>query len=116
MSDDERRVRGEQVFDTVYGGVVQLPPAGERDDFLRVMIDQLFAEVWSRGALSVRDRRLMIMGVIAALGERELFGIQAKAALAKGELTREQVDEAVLMLAQYVGCPRASALRAVVAT
>jgi len=114
MSDDERRARGEQVFDAVYGGVVQLPPAGERDDFLRTMLEQLFAEVWSRGALSVRDRRLMIMGVIAALGERELFGIQAKAALAKGELTREQLDEAVIMLAQYVGYPRASGLRSVV--
>jgi 4-carboxymuconolactone decarboxylase len=114
MIDDERRRRGEQVFDAVYGGIVELPPAGERDAFLDTMLGQLFAEVWSRETLSVRDRRLLVMGAIAALGERDLFGFQARAALAKGELTREQVDEVVLTLAQYVGYPRASGLRAVV--
>jgi 4-carboxymuconolactone decarboxylase len=114
MTDDERRARGEQVFDQVYGGVVQLPPAGERDAFLDTMRAQLCGEVWSRDVLTIRDRRLLIMGVIAALGERDLFGIQARAALAKGELTREQLDEIVLLLAPYVGYPRASGLRAVV--
>jgi 4-carboxymuconolactone decarboxylase len=114
MTDDERRKRGEQAFDAVYGGIIELPPAGERDAFLDTMLGQLFAEVWSREALSVRDRRLLVMGAIAALGERELFGFQARAALAKGELTREQVDEVVLTLAQYVGYPRASGVRAVV--
>jgi 4-carboxymuconolactone decarboxylase len=114
MIDDERRRRGEQVFDAVYGGIVELPPAGERDAFLDTMLGQLFAEVWSRETLSVRDRRLLVMGAIAALGERDLFGFQARAALAKGELTREQIDEVVLTLAQYVGYPRASGLRAVV--
>jgi 4-carboxymuconolactone decarboxylase len=112
MTDEARRERGERVFDAVYGGVVQLPPPSERDDFLKLMIDQLFSEVWSRSGLSIRDRRMMIIGVIAALGERELFGIQARAALANGELTRAQLDEAVLMLAHYVGYPRASGLRA----
>jgi 4-carboxymuconolactone decarboxylase len=114
MIDDERRRRGEQVFDAVYGGIVELPPAGERDAFLDTMLGQLFAEVWSRETLSVRDRRLLVMGAIAALGERDLFGFQARAALAKGELTREQIDEVLLTLAQYVGYPRASGLRAVV--
>ena len=114
MTDDERRERGERAFAAVYGGVVELPPAAERDAFLETMLGQLFAEVWSRDVLSIRDRRLLIMGAIAALGERDLFGIQARAALAKGELTREQIDEAVLTLVQYVGYPRASGLRAVV--
>jgi 4-carboxymuconolactone decarboxylase len=114
MTDDERRRRGEQAFEAVYGGVIDLPPAGERDAFLETMLGQLFAEVWSRETLSIRDRRLVIMGAIAALGERELFGFQARAALAKGELTREQIDEVVLTLAQYVGYPRASGLRAIV--
>jgi 4-carboxymuconolactone decarboxylase len=116
MTDDERRERGERAFAAVYGGVVELPPPAERDAFLETMLGQLFAEVWSRDVLSVRDRRLLIMGAIAALGERELFGIQARAALAKNELTREQLDEAVLTLVQYVGYPRASGLRAVVKT
>jgi 4-carboxymuconolactone decarboxylase len=113
MTDPERRARGERVFDDVYGGVVELPPPEARDAFLNVMIDQLFSEVWSRSGLTIRDRRLVLIGVIAALGEREVFGVQARAAVAKGELTREQIDEILLMLAQYVGYPRASGLRAV---
>lgn len=111
MSDSERRKRGEEMFDQVYGGTVPLPPPDQRDDFLQVMLDQLFAETWSRGTLSVRDRRLMLLGVIAAQGEAELFGLQTRAALLRGELDAQQVQELLIMLTQYVGYPRASKLR-----
>ena len=111
MQDDDRRERGERMFREVYGDVVPLPPPGQRDDFIALMLDQLFAEVWTRGALQVRDRRLLIMGIIAALGDGELFALQARAALANGELSQAQLEEIVIMLAQYVGYPRASRLR-----
>jgi 4-carboxymuconolactone decarboxylase len=112
MSDPKREARGAAVFEQVYGGAVSLPPEGERDDFLRTMLEQLFAEIWTRGELSIRDRRLLIMGAIAALGERDLFALQAKVAVEKGELTPAAIEEAILMLTQYVGYPRASGLRA----
>jgi 4-carboxymuconolactone decarboxylase len=112
MADAKREARGAEVFESVYGSSVPLPPAGERDDFLRTMLEQLFAEIWSRGELTIRDRRLLIMGAIAALGERDLFALQARIAVEKGELTPVAVEEAILMLAQYVGYPRASGLRA----
>ena len=115
MQDDDRRERGERMFREVYGDVVPLPPPGQRDDFLALMLDQLVAEVWTRGALQVRDRRLLIMGIIAALGDGELFALQARAALANGELSQAQLEEIVIMLAQYVGYPRASRLRSAVA-
>lgn len=115
MQDDDRRERGERMFREVYGDVVPLPPPAQRDDFLALMLDQLFAEVWTRGALQVRDRRLLIMGIIAALGDGELFALQARAALANGELSQAQLEEIVIMLAQYVGYPRASRLRSAVA-
>jgi 4-carboxymuconolactone decarboxylase len=111
MSDSERRKRGEEMFDQVYGGTVPLPSPEQRDEFLQVMLDQLFAETWSRGTLSVRDRRLMLLGVIAAQGEAELFGLQTRAALRRGELDAQQIQDLLIMLTQYVGYPRASKLR-----
>ena len=109
-SKDERRARGKQVFEQVYGGVVPLPPNSDSSGFMQLLLDQTFAEVWSREALSIRDRRLIVMGVLAALGEDAPFVIQLKAALLKEELTAEQVREIPAFLGHYVGFPRASRL------
>jgi len=111
MAGEERRARGKKMFSEVYGGVVPLPPE-ENDEFLKSMLDTLFAEIWTRGSLSIRDRRLIIMGVLAAQGEGDVYGIQTQAALQKGELTAEQVQDILIMLTQYVGYPRTSKVRA----
>jgi 4-carboxymuconolactone decarboxylase len=74
------------------------------------MLEQLFAEVWTREALSIRDRRLLIMGIIAEKGEAMTFQIQAKAALKNGELTPAQLREMLIQIAQYAGYPRAAGL------
>ena len=109
MSDDERRERGLAKFNEVYCGDLPAPPAGAIP-FFDLMLEQLFGEVWTRPELSQRDRRLVTMGVIAALGERDLFGLQVKAGIKNGELTPEQAREMVIHLAAYVGYPRASGL------
>ena len=112
MADSERRKRGVEMMKKVYAGDVVVPPEGA-SAFGDLMLEQLFAEVWTREALPVRDRRLLIMGVIAAMGESPTWGIQAKAALKNGELTPEQLREALIHLAQYAGYPRAAGLMAV---
>jgi len=109
---NERRKRGEETIRKVYAGDVVVPPEGA-SAFADVMLEQVFAEVWTREALSVRDRRLLIMGVIACMGESMTWGIQAKAALKNGELTPEQLREALIQLAQYAGYPRAAGLMGV---
>jgi 4-carboxymuconolactone decarboxylase len=113
MSSDDRRERGLAKFNEVYCGDLPAPPAGSMD-FFDLMIDQLFGEVWTRPQLSQRDRRLLVMGVIAALGERDTFAIQVRSALKNGELTAEQAREVLIQLTQYVGYPRAAGLLAVV--
>jgi 4-carboxymuconolactone decarboxylase len=105
---DERRALGKKVFEDVYGGVVPLPPNSDSVGFLQVLLDQSFAEIWSRDALSIRDRRLIVIGVLAALGEDSPFVIQMKTALVKNELTAEQVREIPVFLSHYVGFPRAA--------
>jgi 4-carboxymuconolactone decarboxylase len=110
--DSERRRRGAERMKEVYAGDVIVPPPGMA--FADVMLEQLFAEVWTREELPIRDRRLLIMGIIAEKGEPTTFGIQAKAALKREELTPTQLRELLLMIAQYAGYPRAAALVGVI--
>lgn len=108
MSDSERRAKGLEVLNKVYAGDVVVPDEGYA--FTDVMLEQLFAEVWSRDVLSIRDRRLLLLGIIAEKGETMTFGIQAKAALKNGELTAEELRELLLIIAQYSGYPRAASM------
>ncbi len=110
MSDPTRRERGVAMMKKVYAGDVVTPPPGAMP-FSDLMLEQLFAEVWTReDKLSVRDRRLVIMGIIAALGEKETFAIQVKAAVKNGELAPDQVRELLITVANYAGYPRAAGL------
>lgn len=113
MPDDDRWERGAAMIKEVYAGDVVTAPKGAMA-FSDLMLESLFAEVWTRDALSIGDRRLVLLGVIGALGERDTFAIQAKAALKRGELTPEQLREVVITLANYAGYPRAAGLIGVV--
>ncbi|MCW2863652.1 MAG: hypothetical protein JWP48_5360 [Actinoallomurus sp.] len=95
--------RGLKMMDEVYGpGFSDTMPA-ERSPMLDDTIGHLFGEIWSRPGLSVRDRRLLVLGATAALGRADLIEIQVRGALANDELTAEQLREAVLHLHYYVG-------------
>ncbi len=102
----ERRARGLEVYRQVYGDDAPRPPAGDDTTFFDlVVIDQQFAEVWSREALPIPMRRLLTIGVLAAVGRFEILQFQFQRCLATGELTAEQVREAVIHLITYVGTP-----------
>ena len=101
MADSERRKRGAEMLKEVYAGDVVVPPPGI--PFVDIMLEQVFAEVWSRDVLNIRDRRLVLLGIIAEKGEPMTFGIQAKAALKRGELSVEELRETLLMIKAF--CP-----------
>ena len=113
MADGDRYQRGVEMIKKVYAGDVAVPPKGAMA-FTDLMLESLFAEVWTRDVLTMRDRRLILLGVIGALGEKDTFGIQAKAALKNGELEPDQLREVLIMLANYVGYPRAAGMIGVV--
>jgi 4-carboxymuconolactone decarboxylase len=77
-------------------------------DFVTYTVDHLFGEIWTREALDVRDRRMLTIGVLAALGQPTLLDIQFTNALSRGELSPEQLREVVVHLAHYVGWPLAT--------
>ncbi len=112
-TDDDRYQRGVEMIKKVYAGDVAVPPKGAMA-FTDLMLESLFAEVWTRDVLSMRDRRLILLGVIGSLGEKDTFGIQAKASLKNGELEPVQLREVLIMLANYAGYPRAAGLIGVV--
>ena len=72
------------------------------------MIEQLFGEVWTRPGFAIEQRRLLVMGVLAAQHHFGTLQIQFTRALATGELTAEQVREVVIHLVPYVGYPSSS--------
>ncbi|MDQ0989895.1 carboxymuconolactone decarboxylase family protein [Streptomyces sp. V3I7] len=66
-----------------------------------------FGEMYDRPGLAPRDRQLVTLGILTALGGCELeLDVHVNAALNVG-LTPEQIVEALLHSAVYAGVPRA---------
>lgn len=98
---DPRRQKGLDMMSKVYGWEMSDGPG----DFFAHTCDQVFGEVWTREGLSIRDRRLLLLGALAAGGQIDVAEIQAGAALTNDELTPEQLEEIALFLCYYVGWP-----------
>ena len=70
--------------------------------------------VWSRGgALSPRDRSLLVMAMTAALGRMEEFRLHASSQANTG-VTDAELDELCFQLAAYCGAPAGISARRVV--
>jgi len=104
-SAEQRRERGLAMYKEVYGDNAMGPAGGSAEFFDLLIIDQQFAEVWSRRALPIPSRRLLTMGVLAATRRFDILELQFKRVLENGELTPEQVGEVVIHLTSYLGTP-----------
>lgn len=108
---DSSRAKGMAKMQEVYGFTVD--PDEVEGPYVDFTVDHLFGEVWTRPELDIRDRRLMTIGVLAALDQPQLMEIQFSSALERGELTEEQVRETVVHLTHYVGWPISTEINAV---
>ena len=104
------RAAGMAKMDEVYGFSVD--PDSVAGPYIDVTVDHLFGAIWTREALDVRDRRMLTIGVLAALGQANLLEIQFRSALDRHELSEEQVREVVLHLAHYTGWPLSTGVNA----
>ncbi|MGC4933952.1 carboxymuconolactone decarboxylase family protein [Gordonia sp. DT30] len=100
MTSEQRR-QSLDMMSKVYGWEMSDGPG----DYFAHTADQVFGEVWSREGLSIRDRRLLLFGALAAAGQIDVAEIQASSALANEEFTPEQLEEISLFLCYYVGWP-----------
>lgn len=99
------RARGLRTMKQVYGWDM---PSDDLGPFYTQTVEHLFGDIWNRPGLTIRDRRLLVLGALAAQGQFDLAKVQINAALQNEELTEEQLEEIVILLAHYVGFPLAS--------
>ncbi|MGV0746883.1 carboxymuconolactone decarboxylase family protein [Mycolicibacter minnesotensis] len=107
---DELRRTGLAKMNEVYAWDMPDMPG----EYFALTADHLFGRIWSRPGLSMRDKRLMTLTVVTAVGEKDLAEIQVNAALHNGELTEDELREMAIFITHYVGFPRGSGLNAVV--
>lgn len=69
-------------------------------------VDFAFGEIWARPQLSRRDRSLLVVSVLAALGRGEELDIHVPAALRHG-VTKTELEEVMLTVFAYAGAPLA---------
>lgn len=74
----------------------------------------VFGDLWCGEELSDRDRRLITLGVLGALGAERELPWHIKGALDSGDLTPEQLRETVLQIAHYAGVPRGTSMSAII--
>ena len=86
------------------------------DPFFDLTVDHLFGTIWARPGLSMRDKRIMTLTVVTAVGNSDLAEIQANAALANGEMTETELKEMAIFLTHYLGFPLGSKLDGVVSS
>ena len=83
----EARARGLRKMEEVYG----FDMADGEGDFFRYTADHLFGDIWQRPGLTTRDRRLLLIGLLAGRGAADVLGIQIPAAYANGELSEDEL-------------------------
>src|SRR5690606_26956070 len=107
-----RRARGIERMGEVYGFEVSDGPG----DFYGYTLEHLFGDIWERPGLSLRDRRLLLIGLMVAEGLDDVLQIQLDSSLTKGDLSPDDLREIVVFLAHYAGWPKAADLNTRVET
>jgi 4-carboxymuconolactone decarboxylase len=105
-TDPELRRRGIDTMSEVYGWEMT---DGE-GDFFAYTADHLFADIWNRPGLSIRDRRLLLIGLLTGANHHDVTPIQLGAAHGNGELDDEALREIVIFLSHYAGWPAGARL------
>ncbi len=105
-SPDEVRTRGIAKMKEVYGWDFQ----DGQGDFWAITADHLFANIWSRDGLDIPQRRLLLIGALAAANKLDVVGLQLECAYDLGELDDAALREIVIFIAHYLGWPTAAAL------
>jgi 4-carboxymuconolactone decarboxylase len=101
---EERYQAGLDMVDKVYGaGYHAMMTPAKGMPFVDEIVNHVFGEIWSRPGLSMRDRRLLVIGATAMLGRDDLIETQVKGGILNGEFTDEQLDEIPLLMLFYAG-------------
>ena len=103
----DRRKQGLQKMNEVYGWEM---PDIQGDPYFDLTVEHLFGDIWTRPGLSMRDKRLLTLAAVTAVGNSDLAEIQINAALHNEELTAEELKEVAVFITHYLGFPLGSKL------
>jgi 4-carboxymuconolactone decarboxylase len=111
MADDSLFSRGMQTRRSVLGDA-HVDAATARstsfdEDFQTFITQGAWGSVWSRPALTKRERSMITLALLAGLGHEEEFAMHVRATLNTGA-TPEDIKEALLHVAVYAGVPAAN--------
>jgi 4-carboxymuconolactone decarboxylase len=110
-SKQERWEHGLEIVEKVYGAGSSEMMKGQQDSlFVGEIVRNVFGEIWSKPGLSIRDKRLLIIGATTMLGRPDLIAVQVAGAIVNGELTDEQLEEIPLLMLVYSGAGNTTAL------
>ena len=100
MSKDSRDPKGVLMYGRIFG-----KPAPEQPDGLKELaVNHLFARVWTREGLSIRDRRLVTIALLAAQGRPDQLRDHIRGArLGEDPLSEEEIRELLIHVAHYAG-------------
>ena len=116
-TDEDLRTAGKEVQGKLWPATLnaptgQFPAAKLAPDFFDYVQQTAFGMIWTRPGLPTRDRSLITVTMLAALGHLEELKAHLAGALNVG-LSRDELIEALMQVAVYAGVPTAvSALRA----
>jgi 4-carboxymuconolactone decarboxylase len=109
--DDDLYRKGMQTRRSVLGDeYVDKAEANKTDfdsDFQEYITNSAWGAVWSRPGLTKRERSLIVIAVMTALGHEEELALHLRATKNTGA-TKDDVKEVLLQTAVYAGVPAAN--------
>ena len=109
--DDELLAKGREVqaqlWPQVRKGTGDFPAARLAPDFYRYVAESAYGDLWSRPGLPLRDRSLVAVAQLAALGKLDELRAHIAGARNVG-ITREELVEVLMQTAIYAGVPAAN--------
>jgi len=77
------------------------------DDFQRLITESAWGTVWSRDTISKRERSMLTIALLAALGHHDEVAMHVRATRNTGA-SMDDIKEALLHVAIYAGVPAAN--------
>jgi 4-carboxymuconolactone decarboxylase len=112
-TSEERRAAGREVQGQLWpatrsGATGQFPAAKLAPDFFDHVLQSAFGDIWTRPGLPVRDRSLITVAVLAALGQTEELRAHLAGARNVG-IDRDELVEVLMHISIYAGVPATNA-------
>jgi len=103
--DEDRYERGRAKMLEVHGER-SLHAVESLGDLGRLILEVAYGDVYSRPGLSIRDRQLVTVGVLVALGRSSQLPVHLRSSLKAG-VTPDELKEVILQVATMAGFPPA---------